>query len=149
MVLGVASTWALDRAPRAHSAAALAVCVVLGLALGSFGVGHAEFDVDRWAVRETGKFLRRNLDAGSTVAAPEAARSRLTYYATRPIAPLDSHATELDGLDYVVLDRRTMEGAPASAEVDDWPPRELSFHGRRLHVIAEFGSWILARVEPA
>lgn len=147
MTLAVVASWAIARAPRAHITAAVATCVALGIWLGSFESATGRFDVDRWAVREAGKFVRRNLDAGSVVAAPDTARSRLSYYATRSIAPLDSTSAELEGLDYVVLDRRVV--APSSTTPGERPPRELELRGRRLQVVAEFGSWMLARVEPA
>jgi len=146
MVLALATSWAVARAPRPHLTTAVAACVALGFAFGSFGPVTSEFDVDRWAVRETGKFLRRNLDANTTIAAPATARGRLAYYAKRSIAPLDGDSAGLDGLDYVVLDRRVLDGGLAPAGVR--PPGELTVYGRRVQVIAEFGSWILARVEP-
>ena len=147
MALGVASSWAMARAPRAHLAAAAATCMALGISLGSFASATPEFDMDRWAVRETGKFLRRNLAADATIAAPDTARGRLSYYATRAIAPLSTDSAELDGIDYVVLDRRVIDGAAPSPGV--LPARELTIHGHRLQVVAEFGSWLLARVDPA
>jgi len=147
MTLAVASSWAIARAPRTHIIAAVATCSALGIWLGSFESATGKFDVDRWAVRETGKFLRRNLDASTVVGAPDEARGRLSYYATRSIRPLDTESAEWDGLDYVVLDRRRIDRAAASSE--DLPSRHLEIRGHKLQVIAEFGTWMLARVEPA
>lgn len=147
MALAVVSSWAVARATRPQVTAAVATCTALGLWLGSFESSSGGFDIDRWAVRETGKFVRRNLDAGSKVGAPDAARSRLSYYATRSIAPLDAASAELEGLDYVVLDRKVVDPGPSRS--DTRLPRELELRGHRLRIVAEFGSWMLARVDPA
>lgn len=146
MVLALASSWAVGRAQRAPIAAAVGASVALGLVFNSFGGQAPGFDVDRWAVRETGKFLRRNLDATSVIGAPPAARSRLVYYATRTIAPLGADAPDLGGLDYVVVDRSKVDGVSPAAGATSRPPREFTLYGHRLQVVAEFGSWILARV---
>lgn len=147
MTLAVASSWAIARAPRTHITAAVATCTALGIWFGSFESATGEFDVDRWAVRETGKFLRRNLDAESRIGAPDTARGRLAYYATRSIEPLSADSAEIDGLDYVVLDRRVVDDRKPTDE--ERPPRHLEIRGRHLQVVAEFGTWLLAKVEPA
>ncbi len=147
MTLAVASSWAIARAPRVHVTTAIVACTALGIWLGAFESATREFDVDRWAVRETGKFLRRNLDATATIGAPDSARGRLSYYATRPISRLDADSAELQGLDYVVLDRRVVDRG--SLGPGTRPPRDLEIAGRRLQIVAEFGSWMLARVIPA
>lgn len=146
MTLAVVSSWAIARAPRSHITAAVAACTALGIWLGSFESATGKFDVDRWAVRETGKFLRRNLDASTVIGAPDTVRGRLSYYATRSIEPLDADSGELDGLDYVVLDRRLIDRDAASSR--ELPSRHLEVRGHKLQVIAEFGTWMLARVEP-
>ena len=146
MVLGVVSSWALARASRNQVATALAACAALGFVLGSFSPGGATFDLDRWAVRETGKFVRRNLDREASVAATDGVRGRLAYYATRPIQRLDPTACDRSAWDYVVVDRRDVLDQTAP---DARLPRELQFRGLHLHVVAEFGTWMLARVLPA
>ena len=102
--------------------------------------------MDRWAVRETGKFLRRNLQNDSTIGASDTARSRLAYYATRPIRPVPTDTAQLGSLDYLVLDRRDVLGIDPAAGPG---PREVDFAGLRLRIVAQFGAWVLARVERA
>ncbi len=147
MILGVASSWAVSRAPRTPLATGVAACVALGIWFGSFESATGRFDIDRWAVRETGKFLRRNLASDTVVGAPDSARGRLSYYATRTIAPASPDASGLGGLDYVVLDRRDLAGTATAT--DEPGPREVALAGHRLQIIAEFGTWMLARVDPA
>lgn len=145
MWAAVFATWALGGASRRSVLASLGLSALLAIGLDA---GLPEDDAsevhDRWAVRETGKFLRRNLESDSTIAAAPGARGRLAYYATRPIEPLE-RTEVLDGFDYVVLDRAVLASAESSRS-DRPPPRELEVDGHALRVLAEFGPWVLARV---
>ena len=76
-------------------------------------------------------------------------RARLTYYTRRSIAEVAPEASTLGDLDYVVLARRDIDGVVSSDEPDSRPPRELELGNYRVQVVAEFGSWILARIEPS
>ncbi len=146
MASSVLAGWAIGRATRRRLALAVGACMIL--AVGSAAFGPRRFDVDRWAVRETGKFVRRNLAADAAIGAPNAARSRLAYYATRSIDAAEGPADDLAGLDYVLVDRRAIDGISSTDALDSRPPRELDLGPHRLEVIAEFGSWVLARVDP-
>ena len=149
MGAGLATSWALARAEPSYRWAAIGAGLVLGIALGSFTSTNDRFDIDRWAVREAGKFVRRNLSADAAIAAPEAARARLSYYGSRPVSPLAPSSQELEGLDYVLLSRNETIATSEPEKPAGHPPREMTLYGKRLFVIAEFGSWMLARVERA
>ena len=133
--------WAFDRAPRTLSwAGAAAVAILFSvLPTGSPRVAGLE----PWAARETARFVKNVLPSERRVAAAEGAARRIAFYSQRVVASLGRGA-DLEGIDYVVVDRatlRTLGGKPPSEE------RWLAIGGNSMRVIAEFGPWIVARIE--
>jgi hypothetical protein len=149
--------WSLECASRRTAAATVAlslVCaIVLTRARARADAGEA---LDRWAVRETGRFLGRVLPTDKRVAASDRVRARLTFYGNRQVERLGQPLPGDGEVDYVVLEhsrvRRSGEGDGASSS--DAAKRgsalgEPAAALAPLHSIAEFGGWVVARVGPA
>ena len=149
VTFGLLGQWALENAANSRIAIASAACLLLFGLAGSFEPKPASFEVDRWAAREAGKFIRRNIAADARIGSTDDVRARLTYYTRRLITDAASEEKNLEDLDYVVLARRDIDGISSSQEPDSRPPRDLAVGRHRVKVVAEFGDWILARVEPS
>ena len=86
VTLGLLGQWALENAAKPRIAVAAAACALLVALTGSFEPKPASFEVDRWAAREAGKFIRRNIPSDARIGSVDGVRARLTYYTRRPIA---------------------------------------------------------------
>jgi Dolichyl-phosphate-mannose-protein mannosyltransferase len=133
--------WAFDRAPRTLSWAGAAT---VGILFSVLPIGSPRgAALEPWAARETARFVKNVLPSERRVAAAEGAARRIAFYSQRDVASLGREA-DLEGIDYVVVDRatlRTLGGKPPSEE------RWLAVGGSSMRVIAEFGPWIVARIE--
>lgn len=106
--------------------------------------GNESQILERWAIRETGRFVGRVIDPGRTIAADARAARRLAYYGNRRIELLPAGTSPATEVDYVVVPRdefrslRETHGSAAEASSD-----HLEARVRR---VAEFGGWVVARV---
>jgi hypothetical protein len=143
-MLGV---WGLERSRRAVSLAAVGVSIAIAVAtVRAPAAARGDRALDRWAVREAGRFLWRTVPAERRIAAAPGARQRLAYYGRRPISSLVEDAP-LAGADYVVLPRDDFRDATRDRRRRHGAAPETS-----LRMLAEFGPWVIARVvsdEPA
>lgn len=95
--------------------------------------------LERWAIREAGRFVGRVIAPDRRIAANERAAKRFTYYGNREVEALAGDAP-LASLDYVIVPRddfRVLREQRANAGGP---------HAPRLRRVAEFGSWVVARV---
>jgi len=140
------AAWALDRAPRRHALVAFALAAIAS----SWAPGAARparsHRLEAWAARETGRYLRHVVPRGRDVAAVPTAAGRLTFYGHRPVARLGPSNPDLRSIDYVVLDAAALERLGAA--VEEHGHRVRTEHAS-LRILAEFGPWIVARVEGA
>ena len=125
-----------------------ACAVALGIALGMWRSAPQASErmlLERWAVRETGRFVGRVIDAGRTVAADARAAQRLAYYGNRPIDALPPGAAPTPEIDYVVVRRDDFH---ALRERRAASPADATDRGSAAHLkrVAEFGGWVVARV---
>jgi hypothetical protein len=99
--------------------------------------------IDRWAVRETGRFVGKVIGPDRRIAAaPDAAR-RFAFYANRPVRILASPTPPFGDADYVILPRadyRLLRETGSRREKG--ARRNQVGHLRR---IAEFGEWVILR----
>lgn len=127
---------ALEIASRRAAAVAVVLAlggaIVLTLARARAEAGEV---LDRWAVRESGRFVGRLIPADERIAAGDRVRARLAYYGNRQVERLGEALTAGADIDYVVLERTLVQHHDPNAPL---PP---------LRSIAEFGGWAVARVE--
>jgi hypothetical protein len=125
-----------------------ACAVALGIAFGMWRATPQTSEsllLERWAIRETGRFVGRVINDQRRVAADGRVARRLAYYGNRRIDPLPAGTITDTAADYVVVPRdeyRTLHDHRV-AEHDSGAPRAT---GARLKRIAEFGGWVVARV---
>jgi hypothetical protein len=138
------AAWAFDRAPRSLSWGGAALAGLL-IAVLPPGASHPRGGaLEPWAARETARFVKHVLPSERRVAAAEGAARRIAFYSQRDVAALRS-ASDLRGVDYAVVDRaamRALGGKPNAVG------RRLAVGPTSMWVIAEFGPWIVARIEP-
>jgi hypothetical protein len=135
------AAWALDRAGRGLRFGGAVAAV--GLLLAVHGVLDRSEALEPWAARETARFVARVLPSERTIAAAEGAARRIAYYSRRDVAALPS-PLDLGAVDYAVVDRRTLEQLGGRISADG---REVRFATISLRVIAEFGPWLVARIQ--
>jgi hypothetical protein len=138
------SVWGVERARRPLVAMAVAATIAVSIAVSSApSKAHQDLTLDRWAVREAGRFLWRTVPLERRIAASEAARGRISYYSRRPVAPLPEDGSFADA-DYVIVTEDEFRSAlrDARAAGIDGGGED----GARLRMIAEFGPWVIARV---
>lgn len=125
---------------------ACAAAAVIGAVTWSPAAGLSEGQaLDRWAIREAGRFIGRVIGAEHRVAASERAARRFAFYGERAVTPVEPTAGALARADYVILPRedfRSLLARRGSAEASGGTARTP-----RLARIAEFGGWVVARVE--
>lgn len=132
--------WGLAHASRRTAATALAATVLLARVLPPAPPpAIASSGLERWAARETGRFVRRTVPAERRVAGVTAVDRRLAFYGRRPVARLESLPGEIAG-DYAVLD-----AARFRAMVRDRDGRK----GDGPRMVAQFGPWAIVRNRPA
>lgn len=119
-----------------------AVAATAGIALALWRATPATSEaqaIDRWAIREAGRFVGRVIAPDRRVAASPRAAHRFTFYGNRAIEPLSGDPA-LAELDYVIVPRDDFRTMRARAEEQPSPAH--------LKRIAEFGTWVVARVRP-
>ena len=150
-VLMAAAAIALLAVEHTRRLIAIPACAVaLGIGLGMWRATPQASErqlLERWAIRETGRFVGRVIDAERIVAADVGAARRLAYYGNRRIETLSRGAAPPSDVDYVVVRRDEFQALrdPGTATSDD------DAHGGpppRLKRVAEFGGWVVARVSP-
>jgi hypothetical protein len=131
---------------------ALPACAIaLGIAFGMWRATPQASEsqlLDRWAIRETGRFVGRVIDEQRHVSADVRVARRLAYYGNRRIEPLAEGVPPGTGADYVIVSRDEFNALrDRRATVHD----ALAQHGSdaRLKRVAEFGGWVVARVGTA
>jgi hypothetical protein len=127
-----------------------ACAIALGIGLGMWRATPQASDrqlLERWAIRETGRFVGRVIDAERTVAADVGAARRLAYYGNRRIEALPRGSAPASDVDYVVVRRDEFQALrdPVAAT-----PGDAAHDGSpaRLKRVAEFGGWVVARFSP-
>lgn len=131
------AAWGFSRSGLGPSTGALAASLALAIAFAPTPIERAGApSIERWAVRETGRFLRRVVPADRRVGAVAGVRRRLSYYGRRPIehGPGDEASAAVD---YAVIDGETFRRESAR-----WRHREES---ERPSMVAQFGPWIIIR----
>ncbi len=109
-------------------------------------------DLDRWAVREAARFLRRNLPLTAELYISEHARDRISWYGRRlawSFSKLDELPFKPTTAIYSLLPRRSLIETPAALR--EPLPRTIDLADQRYRVVAEFGPWAVLRSggEPA
>jgi hypothetical protein len=97
--------------------------------------------LDRWAIREAGRFVGRVVDADRHIAASPRAARRFAFYGNRPVEPVAAGTRPPEQTDYVILTRDDFQLLRGD---DDAAPRDGG--QRRPKRIAEFGNWVIARL---
>ncbi len=134
----------VEHASRRLSLPALAVAAALALALWPTPDGLSDTQsLDRWAIREAGRFVGRVIHAGRRLAASPHAAKRFAFYGNRPVQPFTNGTSQLGEVDYVILPRADFRILRAADDGPSAPPRPGTPSLKR---IAEFGSWVVARV---
>lgn len=135
---------ALEHARILVSIPACGVALGLAFAVWSSTVRQSEGQaLDRWAIREAGRFVGRVVDADRHVAASPRAARRFAFYGNRPVEPVAAGTPPPEQTDYVILTRDDFQ--LLRGHDDDGVDR----HGggkRRPKRIAEFGNWVIARL---
>jgi hypothetical protein len=134
--------WAIDRAPRALSWSGALAAVVLFATLprGPVTPGGS---LELWAARETARFVKHVLPDDRRVAAAEGAAQRIAFYSRRDVAALRS-AGDLTRADYAVVDRAALRTLGGRLSMD----RRLTVGPTSMWVLAQFGPWVVARIDP-
>ena len=128
---------------------ALPACAIaLGIAFGMWRATPQASEsqlLERWAIRETGRFVGRVIDEQRRVSADARAARRLAYYGNRRIQPLVEGTPPGADTDYVILPRDEFNVLrERRAAVHDGAAQRGS--DARLKRVAEFGGWVVARV---
>lgn len=140
--VAVPAVWAIENAPRRTAIFALTASAVLAMALITVAPENAELrSRERWAARETSRFVRRTVPEGATLLATDRLRGRIAYYARRTTRP--SH----DGMDsaavhWEIIPRHILTTAGADLAL----PRNLQVEGEDARILAEIGPYVLSRV---
>jgi hypothetical protein len=134
--------WAFDRAPRLLSwGGAVAAALLFTILPGSSPRTGA---LEPWAARETARFVKNVLPSERRVAAVDGAALRIAFYSERDVGTLRTDL-DLGGADYVVVDRSAVQSLGGQLLPEG---RDLVVGATSMRVIAEFGPWIVARIEP-
>ena len=100
--------------------------------------------LDRWAIREAGRFVGRVIDSDRRIAASAPAARRFAYYGNRPVEEIARVEVPVPTPDYVILRRADFRELRERRSEQDRnaarPPVP------RLKRVAEFGNWVVARV---
>jgi hypothetical protein len=125
-----------------------ACAIALGIAFGMWRAtppaSESQF-LERWAIRETGRFVGRVIDEHRTIAADPRVARRLAYYGNRRIDALADGAPPIADVDYVIVPRDEFQARREHrAAVHDTDSARGS--DARLKRVAEFGGWVVARV---
>lgn len=121
--------------------------IALGIAFGMWRAAPAVSEsrlLERWAIRETGRFVGRVIDEQRRVAADARVARRLAYYGNRRIDPLPIGARSTSDADYVVLPRDEFH-ALREHHSTGGTERSSEPHIKR---VAEFGGWVVVRISP-
>lgn len=103
--------------------------------------------IDSWAIREAGRFVGRVIGADRRVAANPRAARRFAYYANRTVEPFTNAPLPPENADYVILPRPDYQLLREQRSPrEEGVGRDTTKH---LERIAEFGSWVVARLSPA
>lgn len=133
--------WAIENAQRRQALFALSATAAVVVALVLFAPNYeAQRSQERWAARETGRFVRRNVDSAERVVAADPLRSRISYYARRPT--LRWHSDTTGAKAYVVLPRTTITPVASNMAL----PREIRIEGDRTRILAEIGPYVIGRI---
>jgi len=147
-VLLLAVSIALLALEHARIAVSLPACgVALGLAFVMWVGAARKSDaqaLDRWAIREAGRFVGRVVRADRQIAASPRAVRRFAFYGNRPVEPLAAGGQPPARADYVILTRDDFQTLRAAHAEDEQPRRQAG--ERRPRRIAEFGNWVVARL---
>jgi hypothetical protein len=146
--MAMLAVWGLERSRRLVGAAALAATA--GLAVFAFGLPSSALSdaaVERWAVRETGRFVWRMIPADRPVSASAGARHRLIYYGRRPVGSLESAATPSGAADYLIVPESMFRSLQTSA-LGHESGAGSGRHGA-FKMIAQFGTWVVVRTHEA
>ncbi len=151
LVAGVILSWSLMRARRS-SLRPITVVTALGIVLLNLAprldLGRRA-DLDRWAVREAARFVRRNLLSTSELRVAPGARDRVHWYARRPLPALGATGSPVAVADktiYAVLPRRSLTQDPEALRRP--LPRTVEVGAEPQRVLAEFGPWAVLRSGP-
>lgn len=147
-ILVLAVAIALLALEHARILLALPTCAVgLGIAVALWRAAPAANEnqmLDRWAIRETARFVGRVAGTDRRVAASARAARRLAYYGNRPIEAFAAGAAPPAGFDYLILPREDFQ------TLREHRPAHAKGAARALHPrlkrIAEFGGWVVVRV---
>lgn len=100
--------------------------------------------LDRWAIREAGRFVGRVIGSERRVAASAPAARRFAYYGNRPVEEIERVEVPVPNPDYVILRRADFQ---TLRERRSERPRDAgNGSAPRLKRVAEFGNWVVARV---
>lgn len=140
--VAVPTVWAIENAPRRAAVLALAGSAVLAMGLIAMAPESSELHSrERWAARETGRFVRRTVPVGSTLLASDQLRGRIAYYAQRA-----TRATH-DGLEGTTVYWEIVPRDTLTANGTDLAlPRNLEIEGQEHRILAEIGPYVLSRV---
>jgi hypothetical protein len=140
--VAVPTVWAIENAPRRAAILALAGSAALAMALITLAPENSERRLqERWAARETGRFVRRTVPVGSTLLASDDLRGRIAYYARRTTRPA------LDGVKSSAVHWEIVPRSAFATSGTDLPlPRTLRVEGEETRILAEIGPYVLSRV---
>lgn len=146
-VVLLATSIALLALEHARIAVSVPACgIALGLAFAVWVGAARKVDaqsLDRWAIREAGRFVGRVLKADRRIAASPRAARRFAFYGNRPVEAVTA-GTPPTQADYVILTRDDFQMLRERSDAGDGPHRRGD--GRRPKRIAEFGNWVVARL---
>ncbi|MBY0277000.1 hypothetical protein K2Z84_16800 [Candidatus Binatia bacterium] len=124
--------------------------IALGIAFGMWRATPPVSEsrlLERWAIRETGRFVGRVIDEQRRVAADARIARRLAYYGNRRIEQVPQGTATAVDADYLVLPRdeyrtfRERRSATSAGHTAGAAPASLKR-------VAEFGGWVVARIAP-
>ena len=97
---------ALEHARIVLSLPACGVALGLATVLWQSPAGSGDSQaLDRWAIREAGRFVGRVIDSERRVAASPRAAQRFAFYGNRPVEPVSTAVPPLEQIDYLIVPR--------------------------------------------
>lgn len=149
LTAAVPCIWAIENTARRTTLLGLTSAAVVALLLLMLAPSEAERQSrERWAARETARFVRRSVPADVAISASDDVRGRIAYYARRPTyadaTTGDARAGGVPAFSVAPRTRFTSSRAAMSL------PRTMRLDGTPTRILAEIGPYVLSKrtVEP-
>lgn len=140
VTIAVPCIWAVENAARRTTLLGMSSAAVIALVLAMVAPGEGERQLrERWAARETARFVRRSVPADDPVFASDEIRGRIAYYARRTTRSESEDGFE--GRAFIVSPRSRFTTSRAAMSL----PRSMEIAGANTRILAEIGPYVLSR----